>query len=1047
MNPHLHHPTNDMNDTIRLLYVEDSPQDADLTRAHFAREAPDFRLEIVGTGAHCLAQLETEKFDLLLLDNRLPDMEGLDVLGRLRASGQTLPVVMVTGTGDDETVAKALRAGAADYVSKSEGYLATLPDLLRGLLARLRNRQLLDGNDAQRVQRILYVEHNLMDAELTASHFAVAAPHLQLHSVASSLEALTLLAPGHGFDLVLTDLRMPDMSALELIREAQHRGIDLPFVVITGKGDEATAVAILRLGAYDYLVKRDNYLMQLPHAIDHALQRFRLDQTTRRMRAELKSLNVFLEQKIANRTAELHQEIEVRRTSEEKFRKITESAQDAIIMMGTDGGILFWNHAAERIFGYTAAEAMGQDLHALLTTKQAQAEFAQGFPNFQKSGTGPIIGSVRELTALRKNGEEVLLEISISAMRLKAKWHAIGILRDITKRKQAEEESHLMLSMGKAIAEAENFSAALDVSIRAICESTGWDFGEVWIPSYDGTYLELGAPYYCKVEEMQNFRNASKEFRFAPGIGIPGRVWASGKPLWDQDVTVDANFPRAPFAKQTGIRAAVGIPILSGNTVVAIMVFFMGKVRSEDERMTALISAIATQLGTAFQRKRDEENIQRLANFDALTGLPNRTLFTDRINHSISISQRSHTQLAVLFFDLDHFKNINDSLGHRIGDRLLIAVAQRLKSVVRDEDTISRMGGDEFILLLQDTDASDAARVAGKVLEAIAQPCQIEQYELVVTTSIGIAMYPDDSEDFESLYKCADIAMYRAKQDGRNNYCFFTPEMQQRSSRTLQLENALRHALERNQLQLHYQPQVSLQDGRIVGAEALLRWQHPELGMISPCEFIPVAEASGQIVQIGEWVLRNAARQLKTWMDSGLEPITMAMAVNLSAVQFRHLHLPDLVTKILEEVQLSPQYLELELTESVAMGDPLAAIAVMKDLHERGIRMSIDDFGTGYSSLSYIKRFNVYKLKIDQSFVRDITEDPDDKAIVAAIISMAKALGIQTIAEGVETEGQLAFLRENGCNEIQGYYYSEPLPADQFEVFVRNKNGGRQSQD
>jgi EAL domain-containing protein (putative c-di-GMP-specific phosphodiesterase class I) len=355
------------------------------------------------------------------------------------------------------------------------------------------------------------------------------------------------------------------------------------------------------------------------------------------------------------------------------------------------------------------------------------------------------------------------------------------------------------------------------------------------------------------------------------------------------------------------------------------------------------------------------------------------------------------------------------------------------------------MGGDEFILLLEDTNVDSAARVAGKLLETIAEPCQIEQYELAVTSSIGIAMYPADSEDFESLYKCADQAMYRAKQNGRNGYCFFTPEMQKHSSRTLQLENALRHALERNQLQLHYQPQLSLQGGRIIGAEALLRWQHPELGTISPVEFIPVAEASGQIVQIGEWVLRTATRQLKDWMDSGLGPITMA--VNLSAVQFRHLHLPELVTQILEETQLPPQYLELELTEGVAMDNPAAAIAVMNNLHEHDILMSIDDFGTGYSSLSYIKRFKVYKLKIDQSFVRDITEDPDDKAIVGAVISMAKALGIQTIAEGVETKEQLAFLRENGCNEIQGYYYSKPLPADQFEVFVRNKKEISQNQD
>lgn len=262
--------------------------------------------------------------------------------------------------------------------------------------------------------------------------------------------------------------------------------------------------------------------------------------------------------------------------------------------------------------------------------------------------------------------------------------------------------------------------------------------------------------------------------------------------------------------------------------------------------------------------------------------------------------------------------------------------------------------------------------------------------------------------------------------------------MQTHSARTLQLENALRHALERDQLQLHYQPQVSLLDGRIIGAEALLRWEHPELGAVPPAEFIPIAEASGQILQIGEWVLRSAVNQLKCWMDSGIKP--MIIAVNLSAVQFRHAHLPELVTRILDEAKLPSQYLELELTEGVAMDDPLGAISVMDDLHERGIRMSIDDFGTGYSSLSYLKKFKVYKLKIDQSFVRDITEDPEDKAIVAAIISLSNSLGMRTIAEGVETAGQLAFLRLQGCGEVQGYYFSKPLPADMFEAYARSRS-------
>ena len=433
-----------------------------------------------------------------------------------------------------------------------------------------------------------------------------------------------------------------------------------------------------------------------------------------------------------------------------------------------------------------------------------------------------------------------------------------------------------------------------------------------------------------------------------------------------------------------------------------------------------------------------EERIQRLAHFDALTGLPNRALLNDRARHAIGMAQRSHEQLAVLFVDLDHFKNINDSLGHRIGDELLVEVGQRMNALVRKEDTVSRQGGDEFIAVLPGTDADGAARVAGKLIEAIAVAFKVEQYELVVTPSIGIAMYPSDGEDFEALSKCADTAMYRAKQDGRNTFRFFTPEMQEHSARKLQLEGALRNALGRGELQLHYQPQVAVDDGRIVGAESLLRWQHPELGEVQPAEFIPVAEDSGLILPIGEWVLRTAVRQMKAWLDAGMAD--MIMTVNLSAVQFRHAHLPDLVERILAEESLAPRHLELELTESVAMDDPLAAIAVMDDLHARGIRLSIDDFGTGYSSLSYLKRFQVYKLKIDQSFVRDITVDPEDRAIVSAVISLADSLGLRTIAEGVETEGQLRFLREQGCHEVQGFYFSRPLPAEEFAAFVRGRS-------
>lgn len=454
-------------------------------------------------------------------------------------------------------------------------------------------------------------------------------------------------------------------------------------------------------------------------------------------------------------------------------------------------------------------------------------------------------------------------------------------------------------------------------------------------------------------------------------------------------------------------------------------------VRQKDGKITHYM-AIKEDIS---ERKQAEARIHYLVNFDPLTGLPNRLQMDDHLHYTLSLAKRNDGYFALMFLDLDHFKNINDTLGHSIGDKLLIELSKRLTASLRDQDTVSRMGGDEFIILLPGSDVNGTIQVAQKLLHSIAQTFFIEEYQLSITASIGIALYPNDGVDIEMLSKNADTAMYRAKDEGRNSYCFFTPEMQANSHRILQLSNALHHALKRNELHLVYQPQLSASAERIVGAEALLRWQHPEFGSVSPAEFIPIAEENGMILSIGEWVLRTAIFQAKSWIDNGQLPIIVA--VNISAIQFRHPNLPDLITSILEEAGLPPQYLEIELTEGIAMSNPQVAINTMNDLHERGIRMSIDDFGTGYSSLSYLKKFKVYKLKIDQSFVRDIHTDPEDKGIVSAIINMARSLELQTIAEGVETQEQLEYLREQGCDEIQGYYYSQPLLPNEFETFVR----------
>ena len=432
-----------------------------------------------------------------------------------------------------------------------------------------------------------------------------------------------------------------------------------------------------------------------------------------------------------------------------------------------------------------------------------------------------------------------------------------------------------------------------------------------------------------------------------------------------------------------------------------------------------------------------QERIRQLAYFDSLTHLPNRRLLQDRAEQALASAEREGKQVALLFVDLDHFKTINDSLGHSMGDRVLTEVSQRLQSCVRRMDTVARLGGDEFVVLLTDVTIEGATEVARKLIRRVARPYQIENHELGVTPSLGISVFPQDGRDFEALLKHADTAMYRAKESGRNGYQFFASEMNVAALERLMLENSLRQGIERGEFVLHYQPQIDLASGRIVGAEALVRWRHPQLGLVPPGKFIPVAEVSGLIVMIGEWVLGEACRQNRAWEQAGLPAVSVA--VNISAVQYRSGRNEAIVATVLADTGLAPELLELELTEGIVMVGADATVATLQRISDMGVKLAIDDFGTGYSSLSYLKRFPIDRLKIDQSFVRDIVTDTDDWAISSAIISMGHSLRLQVIAEGVEYAEQLEMLRRQGCDEVQGYYFSVPLPADDFAVLLRQQ--------
>jgi diguanylate cyclase len=431
--------------------------------------------------------------------------------------------------------------------------------------------------------------------------------------------------------------------------------------------------------------------------------------------------------------------------------------------------------------------------------------------------------------------------------------------------------------------------------------------------------------------------------------------------------------------------------------------------------------------------KKKNAEIEYQANYDFLTGLPNRRLFNKMSSDLMRLNCKK--TMAFLFLDLDRFKLINDMFGHSAGDYILKAVTERIGSILKEGETISRKGGDEFLLLLTNTSYEQTKNKAQLILEELEKPFIYEGNELFITCSIGISLYPTDAEDTDSLVKNADIALYRAKDQGKNNYQFYTPQMNEAIQRRALLEKGMRRALERNEFTLHYQPQINLHNGMLIGNEALIRWINPELGMISPLEFIPLAEETGLIVEIGEWVLRTACKQNKEWQDAGAPE--MRVSVNLSLRQFQQENLVDLVTEVLRETGLKPQYLELEITESIAMYNEEYVIAKLKALKKLGVRIAIDDFGTGYSSLSYLKKFPIHTLKIDKSFVKDITVDSDDGKIVTAIIAMAHNLRLNVIAEGIETDEQLQFLQQQKCNEAQGYLFSRPLSVEDFNKMFK----------
>ena len=682
------------------------------------------------------------------------------------------------------------------------------------------------------------------------------------------------------------------------------------------------------------------------------------------------------------------------RLSELHNRAIVDNTADAIVTFGEDGAIGTYNPAAERIFGYEPREIVGKSVAVLIPDLADPA-----------GGLAPekYLGRRTEVVGLRKRKAQFQLELSLSAMELGGQCLFVAIGHDITQRKADEEELRT---------QKEWLSTLTNALPDLICFKDG--LGR-WLVA-NAFYLDIvglhGVDYVGRTaQELAGLSSGHQAFLMSTR-DTDERAWRECKPLTYEKTLKAADGSSKVFDMMK-------IPLFNPDG---------------GRRGLVLVGRDITE------RKLAAARIQHLAHHDSLTELPNRVLFQERLRHALAQAKRSGWRLALMFLDLDRFKDINDTLGHHVGDLLLKAVAKRLKRCLRETDTVARLGGDEFAVILTNLDdAEGAGRVADTIIASISDPFGLEDHEVTTSTSIGITMYPGDADDADQLLKNADLAMFRSKAEGRNNYHFYVAEMDAEVQARKVVERDMRLALGTDQLELHYQPLVELESGRIIGCEALLRWRHPTRGWVAPGDFIPIIERTDLIAPLGRWILHRACLQGRDWLKDGLEP--MKIAVNLSPAQFKQSQsLIGMVGDILAQTGMAPDMLQLEITEGIAMQNVDATIEVLQGLRAMGVVISIDDFGTGYSSLNYLKRFPVDKLKIDRSFVVDIGHHPDNAAVVKAIVDLGHSLGTRVNVEGVETREQLDFLLSHRVDEAQGYYFSRAVPGDEFARLVRERS-------
>lgn len=809
---------------------------------------------------------------------------------------------------------------------------------------------------------ILAIEDSSADFRLIERHLRLAGLRAQCTRI-DTLDELYQSLDAGGWDIILYDYNVPQLNFEDNFALIQQRLPDTPVILVLGSVGEEKAVALLKLGVWDFLLK-DNLTLLVPYiqrCLREVSERFAPKSAEKELGEQQKLLTV-----------------------------VVEGSTDAIFVKDLHGRYLLVNQAAAQFVGKPADQIIGHDVSFIFP-----AAIATEVMDIDKAimSSGKIQTHEKYITTL--SGEQLIFDVTKGPMLdYNGQVSGIfGIFHNITERKKRE----------LALIESESrFSTVFNRNPIAIGIS---NYASEKFIDVNEAYLQLSG-----YERNEVIGHTAIELNLWVYPEEKARMYMS------QSLSEHGQIQNQEFLFRTK-NGEIGDVLLSAELI---------NIGGEQ-----CVLHILTDIT---EKNKAQREIDYLSHYDALTGLPNRLLVRDRVKQAIAAAKRDKHKIALLFIDLDNFKSINDSLGHASGDALLEVISHRLRESIRGTDTISRFGGDEFLVVLSHITASDAVvAVCSKILEDITQPARIDGYELSTSCSIGVTVYPDDGDDFDSLLRKADSAMYYAKDAKGNTYRFFDSKMNADAIEQVELRHGLRIALERNEFVLHYQPQIDLSSGAVIGAEALIRWQHPELGLLPPGKFITLAEDSGLIVPIGEWALREACRQAMAWRKQGLPDLVMA--VNISAIQFRRGNLDETVFAALRDSGLDPQFLELELTESILIDDTENVLQTVKRLKTLGVKLSLDDFGTGYSSLSYLKRFAVDKVKIDQSFIRDMDKNPSDAAIVRAIIQMSKSLGLRTIAEGIEEEHLIKYLQIYHCDEAQGYYYSRPMSGAHFAEF------------